>query len=41
MAANKGRALERYSLHMGRLVERHLADAALLAAKQEAEREAK
>jgi diguanylate cyclase (GGDEF)-like protein len=40
MAATKNRALESYSLHMGRLVERHLADAALLAAKQEAEREA-
>jgi len=34
-------ALERYSLHMGRLVERHLAEAALIAARQEAMREAK
>jgi len=40
MAVTRNKALERYSLHMGRLVERHLADAALLAAKQEAEREA-
>ena len=40
MALAKTTALERYSLHMGRLVQRHLADAALLAAKHEAEREA-
>ncbi len=33
-------ALERYGQQMGRLVERHLADAALIAARQEAEREA-
>ncbi len=40
VSGTKVRALERYSLHMGRLVERHLADAALIAARQEAEREA-
>jgi len=34
-------ALERYSQRMGRLVERHLAEAALVAARQEAEREAR
>jgi diguanylate cyclase (GGDEF)-like protein len=34
------KALDRYSHRMGRLVERHLADAALIAARQEAEREA-
>ncbi len=40
MGAVKSGALERYSLHMGRLVERHLAEAALVAARQEAQREA-
>ncbi len=35
-----GTALTRYSLRMGQLVERHLAQAALVAARQEAEREA-
>ncbi len=35
-----GSALTRYSLRMGQLVERHLASAALIAARQEAEREA-
>ena len=35
-----GSALTRYSLRMGQLVERHLANAALVAARQEAEREA-
>jgi len=33
-------ALDRYSRRMGRLVERHIAEAALIAARQEAEREA-
>jgi diguanylate cyclase (GGDEF)-like protein len=40
MKAPKTGAMERYGLHMGRLVERHLADAALIAARQEAERDA-
>jgi diguanylate cyclase (GGDEF)-like protein len=40
MGATKSGALERYSLRMGRLVERHLAEAALIAAQQEALREA-
>jgi diguanylate cyclase (GGDEF)-like protein len=40
MGVVKSGALERYSLHMGRLVERHLAEAALIAARQEAMREA-
>jgi diguanylate cyclase (GGDEF)-like protein len=40
MAVIKSGALERYSLRMGRLVERHLAEAALIAAQQEALREA-
>jgi len=40
MGAMKVGALERYSQRMGRLVERHLAEACLVAARQEAEREA-
>jgi len=40
MGAMKVGALERYSQRMGRLVERHLAEAALIAARQLAEREA-
>jgi len=40
MAGTKLRALDRYSHRMGRLVERHMAEAALIAARQEAEREA-
>ena len=40
MAATKFSALERYSLHMGRLVERHMAEAALICARQEAEQQA-
>jgi diguanylate cyclase (GGDEF)-like protein len=40
MAATKVTALDRYSHRMGRLVERHLSEAALVAARQEAEREA-
>jgi diguanylate cyclase (GGDEF)-like protein len=40
MGVVKTGALDRYSLRMGRLVERHLAEAALIAARQEAEREA-
>ncbi len=40
MAGTRLKALDRYSHRMGRLVERHLADAALIAARQEAEREA-
>ncbi len=40
MSGTRLRGLDRYSSRMGRLVERHLADAALVAAKQEAEREA-
>ena len=40
MGAMKLGALERYSQRMGRLVERHLAEAALIAARQDAEREA-
>ena len=35
-----GSALTRYSMRMGQLVERHMASAALVAARQEAEREA-
>jgi diguanylate cyclase (GGDEF)-like protein len=41
MGTAKSSTLERYSLQMGRLVERHLAEAALIAARQEAEREAR
>jgi diguanylate cyclase (GGDEF)-like protein len=40
MAVVKVSALDHYSRRMGRLVERHMADAALIAARQEAEREA-
>ncbi len=40
MTSSQMRALDRYSQRMGRLVERHMAEAALIAAKQEAEREA-
>jgi diguanylate cyclase (GGDEF)-like protein len=40
MGAIKVGALENYSQRMGRLVERHLAEAALIAARQEAEHEA-
>jgi diguanylate cyclase (GGDEF)-like protein len=40
MGAMKVGALDRYSSRMGRLVERHLAEGALIAARQEAEREA-
>src|ERR1700709_1489569 len=40
MASAKPSALECYSLHMGRLVERHMAEAALIGARQEAERQA-
>jgi len=40
MGAMKTGALDLYSQRMGRLVERHLAEAALIAARQEAEREA-
>ena len=40
MLGAKTSSLDRYSARMGRLVERHLSDAALVAAKREAEREA-
>jgi diguanylate cyclase (GGDEF)-like protein len=40
MSTTRIRALERYSLHMGRLMERHLSETALIAARQAAEREA-
>jgi diguanylate cyclase (GGDEF)-like protein len=38
--ARPGAALTSYNLRLGRLVERHMAEAALIAARQEAEREA-
>jgi len=40
MVSAKSSALERYGLHMGRLVGRHMAEASLIAARQEAERDA-
>ena len=40
MASAKASALDCYSLQMGRLVERHMAEAALIGARQEAERQA-